>query len=72
MYYFGTPGLVYIVHILNSKDLVIKNYRKEKEEERALPPKDFWYLKPGLHISRKNHKHMFVNTFLSFPGMPFS
>ena len=29
-------------------------------------------VKPGLHISRKDRKHMVANTFLSFPGMPWS
>ena len=27
---------------------------------------------PGLHTSRKDRKYMVANTFLSFPGMPWS
>ena len=26
-------------------------------------------IRPGLHISRKDRKHMVANMFLSFPGM---
>ena len=28
--------------------------------------------KPGLHISRKDRKHMVASTFFSFPGIPWS
>ena len=29
-------------------------------------------VKPGLHISCKDRKHMFANMFLNFPPMPWS
>ena len=29
-------------------------------------------VKPGLHTSRKDRKHMFANTFLKLPGMAWS